>query len=49
MYADDTVNYSSGASIVEVQETLQLCLDYVYKWCITNRPYMNMKKTKIMF
>ena len=49
MYADDTVVYSSGKSIAEVQNTLQSCLDYVYKWCITNRLYMNMKKTKIMW
>ena len=48
MYADDTVIYASGTSVTvqKVQKTLQFCLDYVYKWCITNRLYMNMKKTK---
>ena len=49
MYADDTVIYSSGTSVCDVQKTLQSCLDYVYKWCLTNRLYMNMKKTKIMW
>ena len=49
MYADDTVIYATGATVSEVQETLQHCLDYVYKWCITNRLYMNMKKTKVMW
>ena len=48
MYADDTVIYASGNSIPEVHRTLPLCLDYVYNWCISNRLYMNMKKTKIM-
>ena len=49
LYADDTVIYASGASIREVQETLQSCLDYVYQWCLENRLYMNMKKTQIMW
>ena len=47
MYADDTVIYAHGRSVVEVQEALQSCVDYVYKWCIINRLYMNMKKTQI--
>ena len=49
MYADDTVIYAHGNSILEVRTILQSCMDYVYKWCITNRLYMNMKKTKIMW
>ena len=49
MYADDTVIYSYGRSVHDVQQSLQLCLNYVYDWCITNRLYMNMKKTKIMW
>ena len=49
MYADDTVIYAHGNSILEVCTILQSCMDYVYKWCITNRLYMNMKKTKIMW
>ena len=49
MYADDTVIYASGNSIPQVHRTLQLCLDYVYNWCISNRLYMNMKKTKMMW
>ena len=49
MYADDTVIYAHGNSVPEVQQNLQLCLDYVYDWCILNRLYMNMKKKKIMW
>ena len=49
MYADDTVIYAHGKSVSEVQNTLQTSLDYVYKWCIVNRLYMNMKKTKTMW
>ena len=49
MYADDTVIYAHGSSITDVQRTLQSCLNYVHKWCISNRLYMNMKKTKIMW
>ena len=49
MYADDTVIYAHGNSVSEVKKNLQLCLDYVYDWCILNRLYMNMKKTKIMW
>ena len=33
MYADETVSYAHGRSVVEVQEALQSCVDYVYKWC----------------
>ena len=36
MYADDTVVYASGNSVPEVLSTLQMCLDYVYTWCISN-------------
>ena len=39
----------SGASVTEVRFVLQSCLNYVYKWCITNRLYMKMKKTKTMW
>ena len=49
MYADDTMIYTSGISVTDVQMTLQSCLNYVYQWCIQNRLYMNMKKTKIMW
>ena len=49
MYADDTVVYASGNSVPGVQTTLQTCMDYVYNWCLTNRLYMNMKKTKVMW
>ena len=33
----------------QVQCALQQCADYVYNWCILNRLYINMKKTKIMW
>ena len=49
MYADDTVIYAHGKTVDEIQQSLQSCLNYVYKWCIINRLYMNMKKTKIMW
>ena len=31
MYADDTVVYAHGKAVLEVQNTLQSCIDYVYK------------------
>ena len=49
MNPNDTVIYAHGNSILEVGTILQSCMDYVYKWCITNRLYMNTKKTKIMW
>ena len=49
MYADDTVIYARGSSVMEVQKALQSCLDYVYKWWLGNRLYMNMKRTQMMW
>ena len=49
MYADDTVIYTSGSCMPDVQKVLQKCSNYVNKWCIMNRLYMMMKKTKIMW
>ena len=49
MYADDTVFYATGRNRQEVCNTLQMCSNYVYDWCIVNRLYINMKKTKIMW
>ena len=49
MYADDTVIYTSGKNMKDVQNTLQLCSNYVQNWCTNNRLYINMKKTKIMW
>ena len=49
MYADDTVIYTSGKHMKDVQHILQDCTNYVNNWCIMNRLYMNMKKTKIMW
>ena len=36
MYADDTVVYAHGKAVLEVQNTLQSCIGYVYNWCILN-------------
>ena len=49
MYADDTVLYATGKNVNDVQFILQDCTNYVHNWCIVNRLYMNMKKTKIMW
>ena len=49
MYADDTVIYTTGTNMTEIHQTLQDCANYVNNWCIMNRLYMNMKKTKIMW
>ena len=49
MYADDTVIYATGDCMKDVQCILQDCSNYVNNWCIVNRLYMNMKKTKIMW
>ena len=49
MYADDTVIYTSGTRMSEVQRVLQDCSNYVNNWCIMNRLYMNMKTTKTMW
>ena len=49
MYADDTVIHTSDKNVYDVQLKLQNCLNYVNDWCVENRLYMNMKKTKIMW
>ena len=40
---------TNGYSVAEVKSTLQSCMKYVYNWCLLNRLYMNMKKTKVMW
>ena len=47
-YADDTVLYTSGKSLVEITETLQTDLNMLVSWCDENMLTINAKKTKTM-
>ena len=46
MLADDTTLHTTGKSIVQIQITLQLCLDQISVWCNTNHMSINPVKTK---
>ena len=46
MLADDTTLHTTGKSIVQIQKTLQLCLDRISVWCNTNHMLINPVKTK---
>ena len=45
MYADDTVVYMSHSKLDLAVSLLQLDLDRVYTWCISNKVTINCKKT----
>ena len=48
MFADDTIIYSSGQSISEIQSKLQMAIDRVIPWYESNRLAVNIgKKTQI--
>ena len=48
MLADDTTLHTTGKSVVQIQKTLQLCLDRISLWCNTNHMRINPVKTKSM-
>ena len=46
--ADDTTLHTTGKSVVQIQEMLQLCLDRISVGCNTNHMLINPVKTKSM-
>ena len=48
LYADDTVIYSSGKSVENIRENLQMNINKFANWCEINRLTINTKKTKVM-
>ena len=48
MLADDTTLHTTGKSVVQIQKTLQLCLDRISVWCNINHMLINPVKTKSM-
>ena len=48
MLADDTTFHTTGKSIVQIQKTLQLCLDRISVWCSTSHMLIDHVKTKSM-
>ena len=48
-YADDTVLYSKKKKLHEIAIDLQEDLDNLANWCVDNKIYVNISKTKAMF
>ena len=48
MLTDDTTLHTSGKSVVQIQKTLQLCLDNISVGCNVNHMLINPVKTKSM-
>ena len=46
--ADDTTLHTTEKSVVQIQMTLQLCLDHISVWCNVNHMLINPVKTKSM-
>ena len=46
MPTDDTTLHTTGKGVVQIQKTLQLCLDGISVWCNTNHMLINTVKTK---
>ena len=46
MLVDDTTLHTTGKSVVQIQKTLQLCLDRISVWCNVNHMLINPVKTK---
>ena len=46
MLADDTTLHTTRKSVVQIQKTLQLCLDRISGWCSVNHMLINPVKTK---
>ena len=47
-YADDTVLFTHGKNIDEIEKSLQIDLDSLNSWCSDNGLFINSKKTKYM-
>ena len=47
MLADDTTLHTTGKSVLQIQKTLQLCLDRISVWCNANC-MLNHVKTKVI-
>ena len=48
MLTDDTTLHTTGKSIVQIKEMLQLCFGRISVWCNTNHILINPVKTKSM-
>ena len=48
MFADDTIIYSSGQSISEIQSKLQMAIDSAIPWYESNRLAVNTEKSSVM-
>ena len=48
LYADDTVLLCTGKDLNSICHTMQQDLDNVFKWCVSNKLTINIKKTKHM-
>ena len=46
MLVDDTTLHTTGKSVVQIQKTLQLCLERISVWCDVNHMLINPVKTK---
>ena len=49
MYADDCVVYYANNRLQSVINLLERNLDYINKWCVSNRLRMNSSKTKVLY
>ena len=48
MLTDDTTLNTTGKSVVQIQKTLQLCLDNISVWCNVKHMLINLVKKKVM-
>ena len=48
MLANDTTLHTTGKKTLQIQKTLQLCLDRISVWCNVNHMLINPVKTKSM-
>ena len=47
-YADDTLIYCTGNSIVELNNTMQKCVDDIQEWYAQNKLVINRSKSNVM-
>ena len=47
MLADDITLHATGKRVVQIQKTLQLCLDRISVWCNVNHMLINPAKNKV--
>ena len=48
LYADDTLIYCTGNSIVELNNTMQKCVDDIQEWYEQNKLVINRSKSNVM-